>query len=435
MMKVKNSLFLIWMLLLAMVFTACSAVKLPPITQAAYNGQTNEVQRLLALGAAPDTATSQGVTPLFMASLKGHEGVVRVLIDKGAGVNAAVLKTFPWEKTVTVYEGCTSLMAALAGKHMAVANLLMASGADIHAGDINGTTPLIVASALNDADMVIILIDKGADVQAKVLAPYEFKGEVVFQGTTPLLAALIKKQNANAALLVERGADVNAACDNGLTPLILAAADASGGMVSYLLANGADPQAALTADFTLKDRPVYEGFTALTVAAQGGDADAVLPLILAGAGVNAPAKYGITPLMAAATAGQFEAVKTLVAYGAAVNARTTLTLTVGKASTPKGTSALAMAAVGGFHEIVGFLIDNGAEVNAVDDEVKMDALFHAAEHGHMAVVKILVENGADVFAETKMGTAAGAAFHYCHPYVGQYIMDAREIVQMNEDED
>ena len=51
----------------------------------------------------------------------------------------------------------------------------------------------------------------------------------------------------------------------------------------------------------------------------------------------------------------------------------------------------------------------------------------------MGVVKILVENGADVFAETKMGTAAGAAFHYCHPYVGQYIMDAREKVKQTEE--
>jgi ankyrin repeat protein len=106
---------------------------------------------------------------------------------------------------------------------------------------------------------------------------------------------------------------------------------------------------------------------------------------------------------------------------------------VGKESTPKGTAALAEAAAGGFHEIVGFLIENRADVNAVDDEVKMDALFHAAEHGHMEVVKILVENGADVFAETKMGTASGAAFHYGHPYVGQYILDAREKVKPDED--
>ncbi|MEZ4551352.1 MAG: ankyrin repeat domain-containing protein [Desulfobacterales bacterium] len=102
---------------------------------------------------------------------------------------------------------------------------------------------------------------------------------------------------------------------------------------------------------------------------------------------------------------------------------------MGATPVPKGTTALSEAAHGGFADVVAFLIENGADVNAKDEDTDIDALFLAAEMGHMPVVKILVENGADVYAETKMGTALGAARHYGHPYIAAYIEEAREEVK------
>jgi ankyrin repeat protein len=59
----------------------------------------------------------------------------------------------------------------------------------------------------------------------------------------------------------------------------------------------------------------------------------------------------------------------------------------------------------------------------------------AARQGHIKVVKILIDNGADVYRETKVGTAYDAAIHYMHPYVAQYILDARKKVKLDQEQE
>jgi ankyrin repeat protein len=59
--------------------------------EAADTGDTAAVQQLLQTGADINAARSDGVTPLFMASLKGRADVVKLLLDKGANASAANL--------------------------------------------------------------------------------------------------------------------------------------------------------------------------------------------------------------------------------------------------------------------------------------------------------------------------------------------------------
>lgn len=417
------------------VLPSCKTLKMTPIVKAADQGQINEMNRLLAQGVLPDAATKEGVTPLFMASLKGHEDIVKRLIDKGADVNAAILETAGYEDQ-TLYKGRTPLMAALNKKHTDIAKILIKNGADVNAADVNGTTPLFIAAALNDGNSVRYLIENGADVNAPILAEYQYKGTPVYKGATPLMAALKMRQNKNAALLVENGADVNARTENGISALMIAAASGDCLMQEFLLAKGADPQVKVTSDCVLiEGQSAFEGANALIAAAEAGDAESVAAMIKTGADVNSVTKTGITALMAAASKGHLEAARLLVANDADVNARTTETFTIGATPVPKGTTALMEAAHGGFPGVVEFLIESGAEVNAKDDDTHIDALFLAAEMGHMDVVKILIENGADVYAETKMGTALGAARHYGHPYIAQYILDARKEVKLDSEEE
>ncbi|KAH0556854.1 hypothetical protein GP486_005358, partial [Trichoglossum hirsutum] len=66
-----------------------------------------------------------GVTALHLAAENGHEAVVRLLIEKGADVNAE--KTYRWN------EGETALHLAAENGHEAVARLLTKKGADANA--------------------------------------------------------------------------------------------------------------------------------------------------------------------------------------------------------------------------------------------------------------------------------------------------------------
>ena len=50
--------------------------------------------------------------------------------------------------------------------------------------------------------------------------------------------------------------------------------------------------------------------------------------------------------------------------------------------------------------MVRFLVENGADVNARDED-DQTALHEAAHKGHIDVVRFLVENGADVNARNK----------------------------------
>lgn len=58
------------------------------LLNAALAGNPDEVRRLLAAGAAPDSANEEGQTALHLAARGGHLETVGLLIGAGADVNA-----------------------------------------------------------------------------------------------------------------------------------------------------------------------------------------------------------------------------------------------------------------------------------------------------------------------------------------------------------
>ena len=88
----------------------------------------------------------------------------------------------------------------------------LAAGTDVNAKGPNaGLTPLHRAAYYGLKEIVELLLDKGADVNAK---------EEV--GWTPLHYAAAMSHKAIAELLLDKGADVNAKDDGGDTPLDVA---------------------------------------------------------------------------------------------------------------------------------------------------------------------------------------------------------------------
>jgi hypothetical protein len=109
-----------------------------PIFGAVSGGDVNELARLmdanphLMEARNPD---SYRQTPLMMAAKRGHVGVVRLLVERGADVNAAG----PF--------GSTALHFAAEGGHGEMVSILLNHGADPSRRDhLAGTTPLCSAS-------------------------------------------------------------------------------------------------------------------------------------------------------------------------------------------------------------------------------------------------------------------------------------------------
>src|SRR5215831_982749 len=136
----------------------------------------------------------------------------------------------------------------------------LSKGVNANARDSRETTLLMHAAAVGSPEMVKLLLDSGADVNAK--NPL---------GNTAL--NLSADQPEKVSLLVAKGADVNTATKLGRTALLIAAhCDGCSSTVKLLLDKGADPKTKDGRNHT----PVLE-------AAQVNDLDSVKILLTAGA--------------------------------------------------------------------------------------------------------------------------------------------------------
>jgi ankyrin repeat protein len=281
------------------------------------------------------------------------------------------------------FKSRTSLqIAALRGSHELV-TLLIEKGADVNApaSEDGGRTALQAAADGGHTDLVKMLIEeKGADTNAPAS---EYGGRTALQaaaggGHTGLVKMLIE----------EKGADVNAPAgrSGGRTALQAAAGGGHIDLVKMLIEEkGADTNAPAGRS---------GGRTALQAAADGGHTGLVKMLIEEkGADVNAPASEdgGRTALQAAAEGGHTDLVKMLIEEkGADTNA---------PAGRNGGRTALQAAAEGGHTDLVNMLIEKGFDVNApASENIGRSALRAAAEGGQTDLVKMLIEKGVDVKA-------------------------------------
>jgi uncharacterized protein len=99
-----------------------------------------------------EARTPQDESALMMASLGGHEELVKTLISKGADVN----------KT-----GWAPLHYAATKGHIGIMKLLLDNHAYIDAESPNKSTPLMMAAMYGTLEAVVLLADEGADIGLK----------------------------------------------------------------------------------------------------------------------------------------------------------------------------------------------------------------------------------------------------------------------------
>jgi ankyrin repeat protein len=318
---------------------------------AAANADSQITAMLLAAGADPNAHLLSGETSLMEAAERGNLETLRVLLSRGADPNARETNG-----------GQTALMWATSERHPAVTEELIRRGADVHTRSNDGFTALMFAAQVGDADSARVLIGAGAnpnDVMPKT-------------GLTPLIIAAATSRTEVATLLLDKGAYPNAVAADGFSPLHYAATNKEAvEMVHALLRHGAKPDVRL-----IQKRPtiaasgiVLEGATALGLAAEINNLDAVKVLVEGGADPSIPTARNTTPLMLAAGAGTdiarprspeerataLQTVRFLVERGADVNAAGEF-----------GWTALHAAAYQGLNDVIEFLAGHGANLDAKD---------------------------------------------------------------------
>jgi ankyrin repeat protein len=168
-------------------------------------------------------------TPLYYAALCGFQDVVEHLVVKN-----------PQHVNASGGLFVTPLGAALAGRHFQTVKLLHHRGAHVDVHSTYGLTPLFSVARHGDIELVQVLLECKADVNARdsgYLTPIHF----LSLGSGVKLAHNIRQSASDTVrLLLEHGADLDARTNHGSTPLHFAANSGMLETVRVLLEHGAN---------------------------------------------------------------------------------------------------------------------------------------------------------------------------------------------------
>merc|ERR1712025_310432 len=127
------------------------------LTLACFQGRHEVVSLLLDRKANVEHRAKTGLTPLMEAASGGYTEVGRVLLDKGADVNAAPVPS----------SRDTALTIAADKGHYRFVELLLARGAAVDVKNKKGNSPLWLACNGGHLDVVQLLVNAAADVDSQ----------------------------------------------------------------------------------------------------------------------------------------------------------------------------------------------------------------------------------------------------------------------------
>ncbi|KAL6708743.1 hypothetical protein ACN47E_002439 [Coniothyrium glycines] len=336
---------------------------------AAENQDVESIALLLRYGADANGFDREGVTPLFAVTRSQCYESAKILLKHGADPNLSAgpdqespLSLAASSNLVHFAElylanggsadfimenGSTALVSAMNKVTTPkLVEVLLSSGADVNAKNGEGTTALFQAIQANRVDLMITLLDHGANPNLPgpkhPLWPSTYKPKalqlLLQRGAdhkkTPgvmELASSLKKLDS-VKILVEAGVSPNLRKDGVYTPLCSAIRDNSADIVTYLLEHGADP------NFNASEYPAFKCIThkriqflpqlvaagadlhkpkgIIETAVQHNDKDALVYLLDQGVSPNDRTSEGFTALTTAIRENRGELVDILLTRGA-----------------------------------------------------------------------------------------------------------------------
>ncbi|KAM0530870.1 hypothetical protein ACHAQF_008805 [Verticillium nonalfalfae] len=307
------------------------------LSQLSDLGRHDHLRRLLALGLSPDPKDSHTMEPYFPSPLS----------------------------------------VALSGPHLEATKVLVDAKADILAVGKKGARPLTVACLVGDPEIVRLLIEKGAEIEAQ-----DENGVTALQGATDWgRLKAVEVMLAHGADHSYGQTDDKEANSTTWKPIVQASQNNYAKIVALLLSKGADANA---------NGP---SGCALYLAARGGHVDVCKMLLENGAVANVSTTEFASPLSVAVETGKLELVQLLLDHGAEIEA-----VFKGTGDDDTKDTPLTIAARQGLTEIVELLLERGANPNHYEGDLD-PPLYLASWRGHVLIVKMLLEKGADPNAQ------------------------------------
>ncbi len=180
------------------------------LLEAAKSGDGEAVARLLDADPSLARRTPDGTSPVLLAAYHGHPEIARLFALRAAPLD--------------LFEACA------VGALDRVADLVAADPATIDSFAPDGFFPLALAAFFGHADVVRFLLDHGASVGLAARNA---------QRVTALHAAAARRDEDLVEMLLERGADPDARQEGGVTALHEAAASDDETIARMLVEHGA----------------------------------------------------------------------------------------------------------------------------------------------------------------------------------------------------
>jgi len=210
----------------------------------------------------------------------------------------------------------------------------------------------------------------------------------------PIIKATDSRQLGQVNRLLSAGVDVDTAKKKGMTPLFAASAKGYDRIVASLIEKGADVNAAVTKPIKYNDLKLAQWTTPLMASLWGKHSNVGHILIENGADISRTDDNGVGALFIAAKQDDRQMINALIEKGADVNVATTTDFELDGVMVFSGTTPLMAALAGRQNENAYILIDNGASVNAKDDNGR-SVLMIAVGNSGVDMVKFLLTQGAD----------------------------------------
>ncbi|KAL8723779.1 MAG: hypothetical protein Q9181_007209 [Wetmoreana brouardii] len=305
-----------------------------------------------------EAADGEGSRPLHLAAKLGLPGMVSLLLDHGADIEASD----NWSRS--------SLIVAAMVNRLNIVDMLLSRGADIKARDVQGMTALHWAARNNHYDVMLHLFTKGeARYGTQDWANEYFNGD----GDLPIHAAARKGHIEPVSTLKGDRQVSKLHTKHGESLLHIAALANHLELAKELLHDNADVNAwAKPHSYHLRLSPDNGS----------GYSPKSLPL-----------PYTVIPLHYACTAGYYEMTELLLENGAWVNAAPD--------DDNHGKSPLMMAVESGSTNLVCLLLARGAKVNAAVPATLETSLHMACKQGDLETAQELVRYGAKTAARTR----------------------------------
>ncbi len=354
---------------------------------------------------AVDERDAQGITPLQRTVDDGQAAIVRLLLSKNAQINVFA-------------EGdskrLTPVHTAVKRGDTATLQVLIDWNASLTDRTNTGDSPLYFAASYGQHECARLLLKSAFEAEQKARSQSPKKDRLSLaipgvkkrgmhdpnsRGLTPLHEAVLQGDVEMISILLQGGAHINAKSLAGLTALHCAAEKGHADALGALLASGADINAQTTDE---------RKCTALDVTVDNNDYEATKTLLRNGAKIDLAGILKRTALHRAAMKGRAHLIALFLegsgAYNASNgnngngyvnnnnnNASPHNLLPVLNLQDSIGYTALHWAAQEGAQEIVGALLRAGADPSILDSRGLTPAC-RALEQGHVTIAELLIKH-------------------------------------------